>query len=109
MPTTQKQIKSFLGITGYYRKFIKDYARIAKPLTQCLKKGSKIEHTPSFVQSFETLKQNIINEPILQYPDFTKEFNITVDASNFAIGAVLSQGPIGKDKPIAFASRTYFK
>ena len=47
-----------------------------------------------------------MNDPLLQYPDFQKDFNLTTDASNFAIGAVLSQGPIGSDKPIAYASRT---
>lgn len=75
-------------------------------MTQCLKKNVKIEHTPEFINSFNTCKKILINDPILQYPDFSKPFNLTTDASNFAIGAVLSQGPIGQDLPIAYASRT---
>lgn len=106
IPTNTTQIKSFLGITGYYRKFINNYAKLAKPLTNCLKKGTKIEHNSAFVNSFESLKNCITNFPILQYPDFNKTFHITVDASKFVLGAVLSQGTIGQDKPIAFASRT---
>ncbi|XP_074027679.1 uncharacterized protein [Leptinotarsa decemlineata] len=106
IPRTTKEIKGFLGLLGYYRKFIKDFAKITKPLTFCLKKNQKIEHTPKFIECFETCKNLLVNEPLLQYPDFTKPFNLTTDASNFAIGAILLQGPIGKDKPIAYASRT---
>lgn len=106
IPKTPREIKSFLGLLGYYRKFIKDFAKITKPLTSCLKKDAKIEHTPKFIQCFDYCKTILTNEPLLQYPDFTQEFNLTTDASNYAIGAILSQGPIGKDKPIAYASRT---
>lgn len=106
VPRTQKEIKSFLGLAGYYRKFIKDFAKITKPLTSCLKKNSKIEHTPSFMQSFNHLKTLLINAPILKYPDFTKPFVLTTDASNVALGAVLSQGTPPNDQPIAYASRT---
>lgn len=109
LPTTQKQIKSFLGLTGYYRKFIKNYATITKPLTLCLKKNNKVEHTPEFVKSFENIKRIITNPPILIYPDFAKPFNVTTDSSNVGIGAVLSQGPIGQDKPIMYVSRTLNK
>lgn len=106
VPKTQKEIKSFLGLIGYYRKFIKDFAKITKPLTKCLKKNSSIKHDDDFMSAFNTCKNLLINAPILQYPDFSKKFILTTDASNVALGAVLSQGPIGQDKPIAFASRT---
>lgn len=106
LPKTQKEIRSFLGLLGYYRKFIKDFAKLVKPLTECLKKDRKINFTDQYIQTFETCKNILTNEPILQYPDFSKPFNLTTDASNFAIGAILSQGPIGSDKPICFASRT---
>ncbi|XP_055383292.1 uncharacterized protein LOC129613316 [Condylostylus longicornis] len=103
LPTTRKQIKSFLGITGYYRKFIKDYAAVAKPMTNYLKKDKKIDiHNQNYVLSFEKLKELITNYPTLRYPDFKKQFILTTDASNFAIGAVLSQD----GHPICFASRT---
>lgn len=106
LPNTRTEIKRFLGLLGYYRKFIPDFAKITKPLTQCLKKGSKIVQDQNYIQCFEKCKTLLVNDPILQYPDFSKEFILTTDASNLAIGAVLSQGPIGSDKPIAYASRT---
>lgn len=106
IPKSPTEIKRFLGLLGYYRKFIPDFARITKPLTQCLKKGSKITFNSDYVNCFEKCKTLLTNDPILQYPDFTKEFILTTDASNLAIGAVLSQGTVGSDKPIAYASRT---
>lgn len=106
IPKTTKQIKQFLGLVGYYRKFIPDFARLTKPLTVCLKKGKHINLDSNYINCFEKCKKLLTNDPILQYPDFTREFNLTTDASNYAIGAVLSQGPIGSDKPVAFASRT---
>ena len=106
MPKTSRDIKSFLGLIGYYRKFIKNFAHITKPLTNCLKKNKKVEHTPQFVQSFESCKTMLMNDPVLQHPDFTKPFVLTTDASNVAISGILSQGPIGNDLPIAYASRT---
>jgi hypothetical protein len=106
IPKTVKDIKSFLGLLGYYRRFIKNFAKITKPFTKCLKKGEKILHTTEFCRAFEYCKNILSNEPILQYPDFSKPFILTTDASQFAIGAILSQGEIGKDLPIAYASRT---
>lgn len=108
LPKTQKEIKSFLGLVGYYRKFIQDFAKLTKPLTKCLKKGNKnkVEITEEYIQAFEKCKQVLINAPILQYPDFDKPFILTTDASDVAIGAVLSQGKLGTDKPVAYASRT---
>jgi hypothetical protein len=106
IPKTAKDIKSFLGLLGYYRRFIKNFARITKPFTTCLKKGAKIEHTDEFCRTFQFCKDILCNDPILQYPDFKKPFILTTDASNFAIGAILSQGNIGTDLPVAYASRT---
>lgn len=106
MPQTQTEIKRFLGFVGYYRRFIKDFSKITQPLTACLKKGKKVVIDQKYTESFEKCKELLINAPILQYPDMTKPFVLTTDASEVAIGAVLSQGPIGGDKPIAYASRT---
>lgn len=106
VPKTSRDIKSFLGLLGYYRRFIKNFAKVTKPLTSCLKKDAKIEHTPEFLNCFETCKKLLCNDPILQYPNFSKEFILTTDASNYAIGAVLSQGSPPQDRPIAYASRT---
>lgn len=106
LPKTQKEIKSFLGLVGYYRKFIQDFAKLTKPMTSCLKKNAKILHNKEFLDCFEKCKQLLINAPILKYPDFEQPFILTTDASDVAIGAVLSQGTVGTDKPVAFASRT---
>lgn len=103
LPTTEKGIKQFLGMTGYYRRFIENYAQIAKPLTMCLKKDNKININDScYLSSFQNLKNKLMNAPILIYPDFEQNFEITTDASNVAIGGVLSQN----NKPISFISRT---
>lgn len=106
VPKTIRHIKSFLGLVGYYRRFVEGFAEIAKPLTKQLRKGMRFGWNSESQVAFELFKQILINPPILQYPDFTKEFVLTTDASTFALGAVLSQGPIGSDLPIAYASRT---
>jgi hypothetical protein len=105
-PTNVKTIKQFLGLLGYYRKFIKDFALLAKPLTYLLRKDIPFIWGPEQEKSFNNLKETLTKQPILQYPDYTKPFTLTTDASNFAIGAILSQGEVGKDLPIAYASRT---
>lgn len=109
IPKTEKQIKSFLGLLGYYRKFINNFSEITKPLTACLRKDCKIILTDQYIQCFEKCKKLLCEEPILQYPDFERPFLVTTDASNVAIGGILSQGPIGSDLPICYASRTLTK
>ena len=105
-PKDPKAIKSFLGLSGYYRRFIPQYAKISKPLTNLLKKDIPFIFDQQCKKAFETLKEHLTTEPILIYPNFEEPFVLTTDASLYAVGAVLSQGPIGKDLPIAFASRT---
>uniref|UniRef100_A0A1B6CD86 RNA-directed DNA polymerase n=2 Tax=Clastoptera arizonana TaxID=38151 RepID=A0A1B6CD86_9HEMI len=110
LPTNQKEVKQFLGLTGYYRKMIKDYAKIAKPLTTLLRKDTPFNtNTKEVKEAFYELKEILVNEPILKLPDFNKPFALTTDASNFAIGAVLSQKQDNIDHPISFASRTLNK
>ena len=87
LPKTHKEIKSFLGMVGFYRKFINYLAKITKPMTLCLKKRKKIEHTEDFKKAFETCKMILCNEPILIHPDFSKIFTLTTDASQYAIGS----------------------
>lgn len=105
-PKHVKNIKQFLGLAGYYRRFIKDFSKKAKPLTKLLKKDVPFDFSEEQTRAFEILKSELCNEPLLQYPDFKREFILTTDASNDAIGAILSQGDIGKDKPVAYTSRT---
>lgn len=109
IPKNEKELRGFLGTLGYYRKFIRDFAKIVKPLTAQLRKGENLNHTKEFIETFERCKQILTTSDVLQRPDFSKPFVLTTDASNFAIGSVLSQGPIGRDKPVAFFSRTLSK
>ena len=109
VPTCQKDIKSFLGLAGYYRKFIKNFSDIIFPISKLLKKEQEFIWTDQQQNSFEILKSKLTSAPILQYPDFSKRFILTTDASGSAIGAILSQGVIGEDLPIAYASRALNK
>lgn len=108
-PTCTKELKSFLGLAGYYRRFISDFAKIAKPLNNLFKDGVEYKWEEPQDLAFQKIKETLISEPILQYPQFDKEFMIITDASQEALGAVLSQGELGKDKPICYASRTLNK
>lgn len=100
---TTKQLKGFLGSTGYYRKFIRDYSKIAYPMVKYLKKNMKINsRDPEYIQAFERLKETLIKHPINKFPDFSKQFSLFTDASNFALGAVLTQ----EGQPVCYASRT---
>jgi len=103
-PRTTHELKGFLGLAGCYRRFIPNFSRIAKPLTELLKKNMPYTWNDKTETAFVTLKMLLTTEPLLQYPDFTRLFVLTRDTSNDAIGAVLSQGPMGKDLPTAYAS-----
>jgi len=76
-PKTTKQIKSFLGLLGYYRKFIKDLARITKPISRQFKGGKSVVIDAEFIEAFEISKTLLTNNPILQHPDFHKPFTLT--------------------------------
>lgn len=107
LPKTQKEIKGFLGLVGYYRRFIKDFAQLTKPMTKCLKKGAIIIQDEKFKQCFKDCQTILTTDPILRYPDFNKQFILETDASDYALGAVLSQKfEDNKEHPIAYASRT---
>jgi hypothetical protein len=86
-----------------------NFSKIAKLLNDLLKKGQPWQWEQKQRDSFYQLQKSLTQELVLQYPDFTKPFIVTTDASGFAVGAILSQGKIGQDKPIAFASRTLHK
>ena len=109
VPKNHKELKQFLGLVGYYRRFIKDFSSITQPFTSLLRKNIPFKWEMRQQINFEKIKQLLLSEPILQYPDFNKEFILTTDASDEGIGAVLSQGKIGNDLPIAYASRTLNK
>ena len=107
-PTTVKELQSFLGIINYYRRFIKDLAKIASPLYQLTKKGREYTWTNECQSAFDTLRQALISEPIMRAPDMSKPFILITDASKTGLGAVLSQVNEldGRDHAISYISRT---
>jgi len=105
-PTYPKQLKAFCGMISYYGRFIPNCSRIMSPLYKLLKKDTKFEWAEAQENAFQHLKSKLPQQPILQYPDFSKEFLLTTDASNQGLSAVLSQGLIGKDLPVACASHS---
>ena len=104
-PTNVKQVRSALGMMGYYRKFILGYAKIAQPLNDLLKKETKFEWTEQCESAFNNLKDRLTKAPILRFPQFDKEFTLSVDSSDYSIGFVLSQEHEGKQHPICFGGR----
>ena len=90
-PTTPKQVRAFLGLVGYYRKFIKGFAKIAKPLTLLTRQQVKFDWTPEHHATFLHLKEAIVQAPILHHPNPNKKYIVYIDASNDACGAQLSQ------------------
>ncbi|WVZ69420.1 LOW QUALITY PROTEIN: hypothetical protein U9M48_018208 [Paspalum notatum var. saurae] len=101
VPTSVKELKSFLGLAGYYRKFVKNFGLISKPLNNLLKKGELYVWTVYHEEAFQTLKEALTSAPVLALPDFQQTFVIETDASDKGIGAVLQQN----GHPIAFVSR----
>ena len=106
-PTTPKQVRAFLGLVGYYRKFIKGFAKVAKPLTLLTRQQVKFEWMPEHQTAFEHLKNTIVQAPILHYPNPNKTYIVYTDASDDACGAQLSQEHDGTEFPIAFLSHTF--
>ena len=90
-PVNVKGIRSFLGHAGFYRRFIKDFSQIARPLTNLLAKDAPFEFTDECLKSFHIIKQALISAPIIQPPDWMLPFEIMCDASDYAVGAVLGQ------------------
>ena len=109
LPQNIKEVQSFLGLCGYYRRFIANYSHLAKRLTRLLEKGQKLNWTTECSEAFEKLKHLLITAPILAHPDFTQPFILDTDASNQALGAVLSQKIGGTERVLAYASRTLTK
>ncbi|GJT98738.1 reverse transcriptase domain-containing protein [Tanacetum coccineum] len=90
-PTTVKGIRSFLGHAGFYRRFIQDFSKIARPMTHLLEKETLFIFSKECIEAFETLKMKLTQAPILVAPDWDLPFEIMCDASDFAVGAVLGQ------------------
>jgi hypothetical protein len=99
-PQTITQVRSFLGLAGFYRRFVRDFSTIATPLHELMKKGVSFHWGPAKDQAFDTLKVRLTSAPLLQLPDFGKTFELECDASGVGIGGLLMQG----GKPVAYFS-----
>lgn len=109
-PKSIKDVQSFLGLTGYYRRFISNYAKIAEPLLKQLRQVQErnyhLHWSSDCTVAFDTLKHKLTSAPIMRTPDFTEPFILEVDACEYGLGAVLTQEYEGKKFVIAYASRT---
>jgi hypothetical protein len=101
-PKTVHQIRSFLGLAGYYRRFITDFSRITKPMTELLKKGVKFVWSEDCEKAFHTLRQHLTTALGLVQPHNSKPFEVFCDASGTGLGCVLMQ----ENRVIAYASRS---
>ena len=108
-PFTTKKLKGFLVLASYHRRFRPNFSKIAKPLTRLLKNNTLFIWNADTDEVFNTLKRLLKSQPLLSYSDFSKPFILTTYASNEALGAILSQGEIGRDLPVAYVSRTLSK
>jgi hypothetical protein len=100
-PTNQTEVRAFLGLAGYYRKFVEGFSSIAKLMTLLLKKEKKFEWDSKCEESFQHLKKKLISAPILIMPDITQPFDVFCDASKLGLGCVLMQ----EGKVISYLSR----
>ncbi|KAJ4717067.1 Retrovirus-related Pol polyprotein [Melia azedarach] len=106
IPKSVKDVRSFLGHAGFYRRFIKNFSVISKPLCNLLSKDTLFEWTESCQEAFVKLKSMLTSAPIMQPPDWTLPFEIMCDASDYAVGAVLGQRKDKKPYVIYYASKT---
>jgi len=107
IPKDLTQLRGFIALASYYRKFVKNFSSIVEPLNRLLKKNTPYVWSRDQNDAFETLKTHLITPPILAYPDFERSFILYTDASTFALGAILSQNDDRKkEHVIAYASRT---
>jgi hypothetical protein len=100
-PKSVHQIRSFLGLAGYYRRFIPNFSRIAKPMTELLKKSAKFVWSEECDKAFHTLREHLTSAPVLTQPDMSKPFEVLCDASGTGLGCVLMH----ENRVIAYASR----
>ncbi|KAH8349451.1 hypothetical protein KR067_013707 [Drosophila pandora] len=105
-PTNVKGVRQFIGMASWYRRFVPDFAWVAKPLNDLLRKGTKWEWTSRQQEAFEKLKSRLAEDPVLACPDFTKKFVLQTDASDYGVGAVLTQDTDEGERVVAYASRT---
>ena len=103
-PTTVKAVREFLGFTGYYRRFVPNFAETAAPMNKLLKKDTKFVWSEECQRAFVDLRASLIRDPVLQFPSAEGEYIVDTDASNYGIGGVLSQEIGGVEHVIAYYS-----
>jgi hypothetical protein len=109
-PKNVKQLQQFLGLTNYYRRFIKDYARLAQPMFALLSKNTKFIWSEECNNAFNKLKEALVSYPVLRHPDINRNFRLHTDASGYAVGAVLCQvDEENKEYVVAYASKLLHK
>ena len=106
LPVNCNEVRSFVALVSYYRRFIKGFASIASPLNNLLKKAVKFEWNQECQAAFECLRDSLTSAPVLSYPNFQERFSLYTDASNTGLGAILAQNINGEEKTNAFASRS---
>ena len=109
VPINQTQVKSFLGLCSYYRRYIKNFAEIARPLHKASETNSPFKWTTEAEQAFEDLKARLLTTPILAFPTMEDPFILYTDASQLAMGAVLAQVQNGQERAICYASKAFSK
>ncbi|KAI8485080.1 hypothetical protein Bbelb_371860 [Branchiostoma belcheri] len=105
-PSNQTDIRSFLGLASFYRKFVPAFATVAEPLVRLTDKHHTFQWNPACQSAFDTLKHQLTNPPLLAFPDFASDFTLATDASTSGIGAVLTQTHGGTQRVVAYASKT---
>ncbi|GJZ28538.1 reverse transcriptase domain-containing protein [Tanacetum coccineum] len=105
-PTKVKGVRSFIGHAGFYRRFIQDFSKIARPMTQLLMKDAKFVFSNECMQAFNILKIKLTSAPVIVAPDWNVDFELMCDASDYVIGAVLGQRIDKRFRPIYYASKT---
>ena len=108
-PEKAEDLKSFLGLTGYYSKFVPGYSDLVKPIREEAEKKGQIEWSDELIESFECLKRRLTSPPILALPKFKGCFKLATDASNSAVGAVLTETIDGEENVLAYASKVLSK
>ena len=109
-PHSKREVRKFLGFASYYRRFIKDFAQIAKPLHRLTEDTATFAWTKPCQATFEELRRRLISAPVLAYPDFNCQFILDTDASDVGIGGVLSQvDDEGRERVVAYGSRLLSK
>ena len=107
IPTNTTELRGFIGLASYYRRFIQDFATISEPMNKLLRKNTPYKWDEKCQKAFETLKEKLTTAPILTYPDFSKPFLLYTDASYQGLGAVLAQLDENENEHvIAYASRS---